>query len=221
MRVILLGPPGCGKGTQAKLLSERMGMVHISTGDLLRDAVARETPLGLQARGYLQTGRLVPDEVAIGLVAERFRGRQRPERFLMDGYPRTLAQAVAFEALLHEVEAPLTGVILLEVNDEETIRRITGRLTCPCCKATFHVTSNPPRVAARCDRCGFEPLARRADDTEATVRRRLEAYHRVTEVLVPHYGRQGLLHRIEGMGDIEAIYQKIILALQTQEGSPC
>jgi adenylate kinase len=221
MRAILLGPPGCGKGTQAKLLSIRQGMVLISTGDVLRDAVIAGTPVGLQAKSYMQAGKLVPDEVVNGIIAERFQSEDRPSCFLMDGYPRTVAQADVFEQLLNRVGLPLTGVILMAVNDEEIIRRITGRLTCPRCKATFHITSHPPRIAGTCDNCQYHPLEKRADDNETTVRRRLDAYHRVTSELVPHFRGRGLLHEIQGLGDIEAIYQKILSALQTQAGSPC
>jgi adenylate kinase len=214
MRAILLGPPGCGKGTQAKLLTQRKGMAHISTGDLLRDAVERQTPLGRQVKDVMKAGGLVSDEIVNGIIAERFRAKDRPSCFLMDGYPRTVAQAMVFADLLHEVGLPLTGVVLLAVDDEEILRRISGRLTCPNCKATYHVDSNPPKSDRICDVCGYQPLERRADDNEATIRRRLKAYHDVTTELVPYYRACGLLREVKGLDDIETIHQNILKALK-------
>lgn len=214
MRAILLGPPGCGKGTQAKLLFERKGMVHISTGDLLRDAVEHKTPLGLQVAAKMASGSLVSDDIVNGIIAERFRSPDRPGCFLMDGYPRTVAQAKVFEALLQEVGLPLSGVVLLNVADEELIARIVGRLTCPKCKRTYHASSRPPKVKDRCDVCPHQPLERRPDDNEATVRRRLNAYHGVTTELLPHYRSLGLLREVPGSGDVETIYNNILAALQ-------
>jgi adenylate kinase len=214
MRLILLGPPGSGKGTQAQLLASRNGLTHISTGDLLREALCNQTPLGLKAKGFMEQGKLVPDEMVNDLVAERFRGANPPGNFLMDGYPRTLAQAEVFGRLLEEVNLPLTAVVLLTVDDEEIVRRVTGRLTCPKCKATFHVTSNPPKVAGVCDHCGGK-LEQRSDDNVGAVRQRLEAYHQQTAELVPYYRGLGLLREVSGLGDIEAIYQRTLAALQT------
>src|SRR5688572_27120751 len=158
MRLILLGPPGCGKGTQAQLLSQRLDLVHISTGDILRDAVARETELGRQARPYMTAGQLVPDALVNGMVAERFRGPGRPGRFVLDGYPRTIAQAQSLDAGL--TGQGLSAVVSLVVPDEEIVRRLSGRRTCPNCKATFHVAFNPPRVADVCDQCGTRLVQR-------------------------------------------------------------
>jgi adenylate kinase len=215
MRLILLGPPGSGKGTQAQLLASRLGMVHISTGDLLREAKAAGTPLGRQATDYMDAGKLVPDELVNELVAERFRRPDRPQNFLMDGYPRTVAQAEVFARLLAEVNLPLDAVVLLDVPDEEIIGRITGRLTCPSCKAMYHRTNRPPRQAGVCDNCGAA-LEQRADDREDTVRHRLEEYHGQTAALVPHYRRLGLLREVAGHGDVESIYQTLVAALPPQ-----
>jgi adenylate kinase len=222
MRLILLGPPGCGKGTQAKLLCRRNGLEHIGTGDLLRDAIRQGTPVGVRARACVEAGQLVPDEVVNDLIAERFRPPDRPPRFVMDGYPRTVAQAKSFDALLAEVRLPLQAVVLLKVVDEEIVRRLSGRWSCPRpgCMATYHVENNPPRVAFVCDECGTA-LVQRADDRVETVRARLKVYHRNTVELIPHYRAQGLLREACGQGEIEQVYGNIMKALQTQAGPPC
>src|SRR6266481_5670627 len=153
MRLILLGPPGSGKGTQAKLLSERVGLEHIGTGDILREAIRRETPAGRRAKPFVDTGRLVPDDLVNELVADRFQRPDRPDRFVMDGYPRTVMQARAFDKVLERQHLPLTAAVSLLVDDEEIIRRVTGRWSCPKpnCKRTYHVISNPPKLDSVCD----------------------------------------------------------------------
>src|SRR5262245_44313217 len=178
MRLILLGPPGSGKGTQAQLLCQRLNLTHISTGDILRDAVSRGTDLGRQAKSYMTAGQLVPDALVNGVVAERFRRPDRPESFVLDGYPRTLAQAESLDAVLKEQGLALTAVVSLVVPDEEIVARLSGRRTCPnpTCKATFHVTFKPPRVPDVCDVCGTR-LTVRDDDREETVRNRLTVDH--------------------------------------------
>jgi adenylate kinase len=195
-------------------------MTHISTGDLLRAAKAAGTPLGMQAKAFMDAGKLVPDELVNDLVAERFRGPDRPAAFLMDGYPRTTAQAEVFDRLLAEVRLPLTAVVLVDVGDEEIVERITGRLTCPKCAATYHVKNRPPQVAGICDNCGT-PLVQRADDNADTVRARLEAYHRQTAELVPFYRKKGLLREISGQGDVETIHRNILASLGAQAGLSC
>jgi len=220
MRLILLGPPGGGKGTQANLLASRNSLEHISTGDLLRDAIRKGTPTGLRVKPLVEAGKLVPDELVNALIAERFDRPDRPSGFIMDGYPRTLAQASAFDQVLSKYNLGLTGVVLLNVDEKEIVERITGRLTCPNCKATYHVKTNPPRVAGICDVCGTK-LEQRRDDSPATVRDRLEAYHRETEELIPYYREKGLLREVCGQGDIETIYQKMMAVLQPQVGSSC
>jgi adenylate kinase len=213
MRLILLGPPGSGKGTQAKLLSERQGLVHIGTGDILREAVRIGTPTGRLAAPYVQSGRLVPDDLVNELVAERFRRDDRPERFVMDGYPRTLAQAASFDQVLRQQFLDLRSVVLLTVPDEEIVRRLSGRWSCPnpTCRATYHVTKKPPRVAGVCDECGTR-LTQREDDREETIRERLRIYHQNTAELVPHYRNQNLLHEVAGEGDIDTIHAAIVRA---------
>ncbi len=222
MRLILLGPPGSGKGTQAELLCERLRLEHIGTGDILRDAIRRETPVGLRARPYVESGRLVPDDLVNDMVADRFRREDRPEKFIMDGYPRTLPQAASFDQVLRQEHLDLTGVVFLMVDDEEIIRRVTGRWTCPKphCKRTYHVESNPPRVAGRCDADGTV-LIQREDDKADTLRERLQVYHGNIETLVPYYRDQCLLREVSGEGPIEEVYANIMRVLNLQAGTSC
>jgi adenylate kinase len=220
MRLILLGPPGSGKGTQAKLLSERFGLAHIGTGDILREAVRLGTPWGKEAEPYVNSGKLVPDALVNELVADRFRRDDRPERFVMDGYPRTLAQAASFDQVLRQQFLNLCAVCLLVVDDEEIVRRLSGRWICPRpgCQATYHVTKKPPRVPGICDVCGT-PLIQREDDKEETVRRRLNIYRQNTLELIPHYRAQGILYEVPGEGDIEEIHNHIVQVLKQAEPS--
>jgi adenylate kinase len=222
LRLILVGPPGSGKGTQAELLSERLGLAPIGTGDILREAIARATPAGRQAAPFVTSGRLVPDDLVNELVADRFRREDRPECFLLDGYPRTLAQAHSFDQVLRQQFLDLTDVVVLRVADDEIVRRLSGRWTCPnpACKATYHVTNKPPRVAGVCDLCGTR-LVPRADDREETIRERLRIYHHNTEELIPHYRTQGLVREVPGEGPIEQIYSQILQVLNHQAGPPC
>jgi adenylate kinase len=208
MRLILLGPPGSGKGTQAKLLTRKLGLVHVSTGDILREAVRGNTPAGKQAAAYVKAGELVPDDVVNAIVLERLQQPDRPTRFVMDGYPRTPAQAASFDRSLRDLGLEITAGILLQVPDEEIIRRLTGRWNCPTCKATYNVVSNPPQTPGICDSDG-EPLVQREDDREETVRRRLDIYHRTTDSLVDYYRRQGKLHEVDAHGAIKDVCQKI------------
>jgi adenylate kinase len=222
MRLVLLGPPGCGKGTQAKLLCQRNGLEHIGTGDILREAIRQGTAAGRRAKPFVDAGKLVPDDLVNDVIAERFRRKDRPERFVMDGYPRTLAQAAAFDQVLRRHSLDLTAVILLQVSDEEIIRRVGERWSCPKpgCMATYHTRSNPPKVPGVCDICGTK-LVQREDDRSETVRARLAVYHGNTEALVGHYRTQGLLHEVPGHGPIEDVYANIIKVLNRQAGPRC
>ncbi|HEY7159507.1 MAG TPA: adenylate kinase [Gemmataceae bacterium] len=222
MRLILLGPPGCGKGTQAKLLCQRNGLEHIGTGDILREAIRQHTPAGCRARPFVDSGKLVPDDLVNDVIAERFNNGDPPERFVMDGYPRTLAQAAAFDQVLRQHFLDLTAVILLDVADEEIIARLSGRWSCPKpgCKATYHTESNPPKKPSICDYCGTE-LVQREDDRPETVKARLAVYHGNTAALVGHYRAQGLLHQVAGHGRIEDVYANIIKVLNRQAGPKC
>ncbi len=215
MRLILLGPPGSGKGTQAQLLCRRMNLEHIGTGDLLRAAIKARTPLGLRAEEFVHAGQLVPDNLVNDLVRDRFNQPGRHDRFVMDGYPRTVAQAVAFGQILTEHGLDLTRVLLLDVDDAAIIRRLSGRWSCPKagCLATYHTESNPPKVPGVCDRCG-SVLVQRDDDREETVRARLVVYHRDTAELIPFYRGRGLLREVSGHGEIEQVYNNLVQALE-------
>lgn len=214
MRIILVGPPGCGKGTQAKILSKRMKLEHIGTGDLLREAIRNETSVGLRAKPFVEVGNLVPDELVNDLVSERFQRDDRPKTFILDGYPRTLMQAKSLDSVLALHGLPLTAVVLLDVCDAEIVKRVTGRWSCPMlgCKATFHTLSNPSKIAGICDDC-HTVLVQREDDNVETVKSRLTVYHKDTVPLLPYYEQNGLLKRIHGTGDIEQIYQSMVHAL--------
>jgi adenylate kinase len=214
MRLILLGPPGSGKGTQALLLCQRLNLEHVGTGDIIREAIRQNTPAGQRAKPFVQSGRLVPDDLVNDLITDRFHQADRPTRFIMDGYPRTVAQAKAFDKVLKKQRLDLTAVILLLVDDEEIVRRLSGRWSCPKpgCKATYHTKSNPPKVAGVCDRCGTK-LVQREDDREDTVKRRLKVYHSNTVELIPYYHKRGLIREVPGHGHIEEIYGNILRVL--------
>jgi len=218
MRLIFIGPPGSGKGTQAKLLSQRLSLVHVSTGDILREAILKDTAEGKLAQPYVSTGRLVPDEIVNDIINSRFRAKNRPTGFVMDGYPRTVPQANSFDQVLAERGLKLDGVIFLQVADEEIVRRLGGRWNCPnpACAATYHEVFKPPRRPGICDLCGT-PLMQRDDDKPATVRRRLEIFHSLYDELVEHYRERGLLIEVPGTGDIETIYRNIVAALHAHK----
>jgi adenylate kinase len=218
MRVILLGPPGSGKGTQATLLSQRLHLRHFSTGDILREAIQKNTEEGKLAQPYVSAGRLVPDDVVNEIVTSRFRADDRPDSFVMDGYPRTVEQADTFRRVLTDQGIKLHGAVLLVVSDEEIIDRLSGRRTCPnpTCGASYHLRFNPPKKrAGHCDLCGTA-LVQRDDDRAETVAQRLAVYHRTHDALVEHYRKRGLLIEIPGSGDIEAIYAGIVEALRAR-----
>ena len=208
MRLVIMGTPGAGKGTQAKLLADRVGVCHISTGDMLRDAIRRGTRLGLEAQRYMEQGLLVPDDVVIGIVEERLRAPDCKHGFILDGFPRTLAQARALDELLARRGEPLTAVMLIAVPRDEAIRRLAGRRVCDKCGAMSHVAFDPPARADRCDRCGGG-LAQREDDREDTIRHRMDVYARETAPVLEHYRGAGLLHEIEGTGSREDVSRRV------------
>jgi adenylate kinase len=213
MRVVLLGPPGAGKGTQARRLAARWSVPQIATGDMLREAVARGTRLGLEARRYMDAGELVPDAVMIGLVRERLAQPDGRKGFVLDGFPRTVAQAEALDQLLEAEGTPLDRVVLFQLVDEELVIRLSGRRVCGSCGRNYHVSFSPPRVAGRCDACGGE-LSQRTDDEEATVRRRLAVYARDTRPLVDYYRRRGLLSTVSGAGTMDAVQAELVKATE-------
>ena len=216
MRLIFIGPPGSGKGTQAKLLSQRLGLVHFATGDLLREAVRQGTPEGRRAEAFVADGQLVPDELVNDLVNARFRVPDHPTRFVMDGYPRNLAQAQSFDQVLREQGLALDAVVVLAVNDRDIIRRVSARWNCPKCQATYNDLSKPPRQPGVCDECGTR-LVQRDDDKAETVRQRLDVYHAAADALLAHYRNPGLVVDVPGAGDIETIHQTIVAALKKKK----
>lgn len=204
IRLVLLGPPGAGKGTQARELAADLGVPHVATGDMFREAVAAGTALGREAKRYMDAGTLVPDEVVIGLVAERL-GRPDTERgFILDGFPRTIAQAEGLDRLLKDLDQTIDRVIFFEVGEAELLRRLTGRRVCGSCGGTFQLALAPPRIAGRCDHCGGG-LIQREDDQETTVRTRLAVYARQTAPLLDHYRDRHLLSAVSGEGEIAAV----------------
>jgi adenylate kinase len=204
VRLIFLGPPGAGKGTQARTLAQGWGVPQIATGEMLRDAVAAGTPLGREAKRIMETGALVPDDVMIGLIADRLRQPDAGPGFILDGFPRTIAQAEALDRLLKDLGQTLDRVVYFEVAEPELVRRLTGRRLCRKCQTAFHVVSAPPRQAGVCDRCGGE-LYQREDDSEATVRNRLQVYTRQTAPLLDYYRHRNLLTSVSGEGAIATI----------------
>ncbi|HEY8352203.1 MAG TPA: adenylate kinase [Sphingomonadales bacterium] len=209
MNIILLGPPGAGKGTQAQRLQESRGMIQLSTGDMLRAAVKAETPVGKQAKAYMDAGQLVPDEVVIGIISDRIEAPDCRNGFILDGFPRTTAQAEALDRMLEDKGLRLDGVIEMKVNDAALVERIVGRFACAKCGAGYHEKFQPPKVEGVCDVCGGTEFTRRADDNAETVTARLEAYHRQTAPLLPYYRERGVLHTVDGMAAIDEVTRQI------------
>lgn len=213
MRIVLLGPPGAGKGTQAKLMLERTGMVHISTGDLLRAAVASGSTLGKAAKDYMDRGELVPDALVTDMIRERLAQMGASPSFMMDGFPRTVAQAEALEKMLAAQGFPLDHVVSLDVPREELVRRLSGRRTCRQCQAMFHILFDAPRRPGVCDRCGGA-LYQREDDREDTIRARLEVYDRATAPLSAFYRGRGLLREVDGTGATADVLDRVLARLE-------
>lgn len=213
MILVLLGPPGAGKGTQAKFLQDRRSLASLSTGDMLRAAVAAGTPIGREAGDIMERGELVPDDLVIALIAERIDENGSGEGFILDGFPRTIAQAEALDRLLEERGKKVDQVIEMEVDDDALVERIKGRFACASCGEGYHDVSKQPRTPGLCDRCGGREFVRRRDDTEEVVRARLKAYHAQTEPLIDYYAGQGNLQAVNGMADIETVREEIDRAL--------
>lgn len=213
MNLILLGPPGAGKGTQAKILTQKYNIPQISTGDILRNAVKEQTPMGVKAKSCMDSGSLVPDEVVVGIVEERLTVPDCASGFILDGFPRTVAQADALKQMLASAGKRIDHVISIEVDREELLGRITGRRICRTCGKGYHVVFNPPKVEQKCDDCGGE-LYQRDDDSEATMRHRLEVYEHQTAPLISYYGHESLLRKVTGTGAISEIQQKIFGVLE-------
>ncbi len=204
MYLILLGPPGSGKGTQAERLKEQLGLPHVASGDLFRESIGHETELGLLAKRYIDRGQLVPDDVTIAMVRERLQQPDCDEGVILDGFPRTLAQAEALDKILASRDRALTEVLYINVPDEELVRRLSGRRICRQCQTPYHLVFNPPAEEGVCDECGGE-LYQRDDDQPETVRARLKVYHEQTAPLIDYYRQAGLLVEVDGEGDIETV----------------
>ncbi len=213
MNLIFLGPPGAGKGTQAKRVVEKYGIPQISTGDMLREAVAMGTELGKKAKEYMDKGELVPDEIVIGIVKERLQQPDCEKGFILDGFPRTIAQAEALDEMLKELNKKIDAVINIVVPEEEVVKRITNRRTCRNCGAVYHLIYAPPKEDNKCDKCGGE-LYQRDDDKEETVRERYRVYRENTEPLIDYYRKRGVLYDVDGTKDIEGVWKEIEAILE-------
>lgn len=217
MNLILLGPPGAGKGTQAKLLSKKYDIPQISTGDILRTAIKDQTPMGLRAKSFMDSGALVSDEVVVGIVEERLTQADCNKGFILDGFPRTVVQADALKKTLQALGKGIDHVISIVVDENDILERITGRRTCRNCGKGFHLRFDPPKVAGICDECGGE-LYQRDDDSEITIRKRLDVYAAQTAPLVAYYGNEALLRTVSGTGSIDDIQQKMVQMVEGGQG---
>lgn len=209
MKIVLLGPPGAGKGTQAQRLQESFGLKHLSTGDMLRAEVASSSPIGTQAKAIMERGELVPDQILIDMIAERTKQPDAARGILLDGFPRTVAQAEALDRMLAGRGQKLDRVIQLVVDNDAMVERIAGRYACAKCAAGYHDTNRKPKTAGVCDSCGGSQFVRRPDDKPETVRTRLEAYDRQTAPLLPYYKSRGVLSEVDGMAAIDEVTRRI------------
>lgn len=209
MNLILLGPPGAGKGTQSELLASQRGLIQLSTGDMLRAAVKAGTPIGLKAKAVMEAGQLVSDDIVIKIIAERIDEPDCANGFILDGFPRTLPQAAALEKLLKSKKRKLSAVIEMKVDDAVLVDRISGRYSCAKCKAGYHDRNKKPKTPGVCDQCGSTQFTRRADDNAETVSKRLMAYYRETSPLIGYYYAKGLLFTVDGMAPIDTVAQQI------------
>lgn len=208
MKIVLLGPPGAGKGTQAKLIVQKYNIPHISTGDIFRKNIKEMTPLGIKAKEYIDKGQLVPDELTVEIVKDRIKEDDCKNGFLLDGFPRTVVQADALNDVLADLGTKLDYVINIKVDENNLIERLSGRRVCPKCGASFHVVFNPPKVEGVCDYCGAEVI-QRADDSEETVKNRLSVYNKQTQPLIDYYTKNGLIKNINGEQDINDVFEEI------------
>ena len=208
MKIVLLGPPGAGKGTQAKSISNKYSIPHISTGDIFRKNISENTPLGVEAKSYMDKGQLVPDEVTINMVKDRLQQADCKNGYLLDGFPRTVAQAEALNSFLTERDEQLDTALLIKVPNEFILERMTGRRVCPSCGASYHVKFNPPANGDKCDLCGSEVIQRK-DDTVETVKERLDVYEKETQPLIDYYANKQLLSEVDGTKAINEVFRGI------------
>ncbi len=215
MRLILLGPPGAGKGTQAKHIQQRYNIPHISTGDIFRENLKNGTPLGLKAKGYMEAGELVPDSLVVEIVADRLAKPDCATGFLLDGFPRTVFQAEALDEVMAKTDKVLDGVINIVADSSVLVERVVGRRICKACGETYHISFNPPKVAEVCDACSGE-LYQRPDDTEETITNRIKVYEEQTAPLISYYQQRDLVIEIDGLAPIDEVYQNIVNALEAK-----
>lgn len=210
MRIVLLGGPGVGKGTQAQRLSTQFSLEHISTGDMLRQAIKDGTKLGLEAKSYMEKGLLVPDDIIIGMIRDRL---AQIDKFILDGFPRTIPQAEALDKLTEELKIPLDAVVNIKASSDVIVQRLSGRRTCRDCQAVYHILYSPPQKDGICDKCGGQ-LYQRDDDKEETIRQRLSVYEKQTAPLLDYYAKSGKLIEVFGDPPIEEVYESIVQALR-------
>ena len=213
MRLVLLGAPGAGKGTQAKMLIEKYKIPQISTGDILRKAVADSTPLGKEAKVIMDKGELVPDKIVLGLVEERVKQDDCKKGFILDGFPRNTAQAEALDKMLNATGLPIDSALSVDVPKDDLMKRLTGRRTCKNCQQMYNVYYSPPKKDALCDKCGGE-LFQRGDDKEDTIKKRLDVYDAQTAPLIDYYNKKGILKSVMGVGNIDEIFNKVCALLE-------
>ena len=212
MKIVMLGAPGAGKGTQAKKIAGKYGIPHVSTGDIFRANIKNGTKLGMQAKAYMDAGNLVPDEITIGMLLDRIHQEDCEKGYVLDGFPRTIPQAEGLTAALKERGESIDYAIDVDVPDENIIRRMSGRRACLSCGATYHIVYNAPKKEGVCDQCG-EPLVLRDDDKPETVQNRLNVYHRQTQPLIDYYKKEGVLAQVDGTQDMEQVFQDIVKIL--------
>ncbi len=212
MKIVMLGAPGAGKGTQAKRIAEKYSIPHISTGDIFRANIKSNTELGKKAKGYIDQGMLVPDELTLDLIMDRFQNEDCINGYVLDGFPRTIPQAEALTKALQEKNDSIDFAINVEVKDEEIITRMSGRRACLTCGGTYHIVTIPPKVEGICDKCGSE-LVQRADDKPETVMKRLEVYHELTQPLIEYYSKMGILEEVNGSLPMEETFKAIVSIL--------
>lgn len=212
MKIIMLGAPGAGKGTQAKRIAQRYGIPHVSTGDIFRANIKNGTELGMKAKAYMDAGNLVPDEITIGMLLDRIHEADCEKGYVLDGFPRTIPQAESLTAALKERGEKMDYAIDVDVPDENIINRMSGRRACLACGATYHIAYNPPKKEGVCDQCG-EPLVLRKDDKPETVKNRLEVYHQQTQPLIDYYKKEGILDQVDGTQNMDQVFEDIVKIL--------